>query len=89
MSQSLLIFLIGQAVAFAGALLKIYLDMTIKINELDIRVNQAESKDEVLFKKLDKISEQLTQLSISLQNKQDKVIPILKIANKGNDYLNY
>jgi hypothetical protein len=24
-----------------------------------------------------------------LQNKQDKVIPILKISNKGNDYLNY
>lgn len=72
MSQSLLIFLIGQAVAFAGALLKIYLDMTIKINELDIRVKQAESKDDILFKKLDKISEQLTELSIQIQNKQDK-----------------
>lgn len=72
MTQNLLIFLIGQAVAFAGVILKIYLDITIKINELDVRVKQAESKDEVLFKKLDKISDQLTELSISLQNKQDK-----------------
>lgn len=72
MSQGLLIFLIGQAITFASVLLKIYMDMTIKINELDIRVKQAETKDDVLFEKLDKISEQLTKLSISLQNKQDK-----------------
>lgn len=72
MSQGLIIFLVGQAITFLGALLKIYTDMTIKINELDIRVKAAESKDEVLFRKLDKISDQLTELSISLQNKQDK-----------------
>lgn len=72
MSQGLLIFLIGQAITFAGVILKIYLDITIKINELDIRVKQAETKDDVLFKKLDKISDQLIELSILLQNKQDK-----------------
>ena len=72
MSQGLLIFLIGQALAFAGVLLKIYMGITIKLNELDIRVKQGETKDDVLFEKLDKISDQLTKLSISLQNKQDK-----------------
>lgn len=67
-----MIFIVGQALATVMGVLKIYLDMSIKLNELDIRVKQAESKDDVLFKKLDHISEQLQDLSIALQNKMDK-----------------
>lgn len=72
MTQGWMIFIVGQALATIGGVLKIYLDMSIKLNELDIRVKQAESKDDVLFKKLDHISEQLQDLSIALQNKMDK-----------------
>ena len=72
MTQGWMIFIIGQAIATIGTVVKIYLDMSIKLNELDIRVKQAESKDETIFKKLDQISAQIQQLSIDLQNKQDK-----------------
>lgn len=72
MTQGWMIFIVGQALATVMGVLKIYLDMSIKLNELDIRVKQAEGKDDVLFKKLDHISEQLQDLSIALQNKMDK-----------------
>ena len=72
MTQGWMIFIVGQALATIMGVLKIYLDMSIKLNELDIRVKQAESKDDVIFKKLDHISAQIQQLSIDLQNKQDK-----------------
>ena len=72
MTQGWMIFIVGQALATVMGVLKIYLDMSIKLNELDIRVKQAESKDDVIFKKLDHISAQIQQLSIDLQKKQDK-----------------
>lgn len=72
MTQGWMIFIVGQALATVGGIIKIYLDMSIKLNELDIRVKQAETKDDVIFKKLDHISAQIQQLSIDLQNKQDK-----------------
>ena len=72
MTQGWMIFIVGQALATIMGVLKIYLDMSIKLNELDIRVKQAENKDDVIFKKLDQISAQIQQLSIDLQNKQDK-----------------
>ena len=72
MTQGWMIFIVGQALATVGGIIKIYLDMSIKLSELDIRVKQAENKDDVIFKKLDHISAQIQQLSIDLQNKQDK-----------------
>ena len=72
MTQGWMIFIVGQALATVGGIIKIYLDMSIKLSELDIRVKQAETKDDVIFKKLDHISAQIQQLSIDLQNKQDK-----------------
>ena len=72
MTQGWMIFIVGQALATVGGIINIYLDMSIKLSELDIRVKQAENKDDVIFKKLDHISAQIQQLSIDLQNKQDK-----------------
>jgi len=43
-----------------------------KIARLQERLTSAEDKDATLFKKLDYISAQLTDLSIQLSNKQDK-----------------
>ena len=72
MTQGWMIFIVGQALATVGGIIKIYLDMSIKLSELDIRVKQAETKDDVIFKKLDHIWAQIQQLSIDLQNEQDK-----------------
>jgi hypothetical protein len=65
-------FVIGQALVLAGAMIKIWNDSEVKIARLQERLTSAEDKDATLFKKLDYISAQLTDLSIQLSNKQDK-----------------
>ena len=72
MTQSWMIFIVGQAAAFAVALIKIWNDSQVKMARMDQRLKVAEDKDEILFKKLDHISIQLTELSINLSKKQDK-----------------
>ena len=65
-------FVIGQGIVLAGAMIKIWNDSGVKIARLQERLTSAEDKDATLFKKLDHISSQLTDLSIQLSNKQDK-----------------
>jgi hypothetical protein len=72
MTQSWMIFVVGQAVTFAVAIIKIWNDTEVKMARMDEKLKVAEDKDEILFKKLDHISVQLTELSIQLSNKQDK-----------------
>jgi hypothetical protein len=72
MTQNWMIFIVGQALLLAAAILKIWNDSQVKMARMDERLNNAMSNDETLFNKLDKISTQLTELSIQLSNKQDK-----------------
>ena len=65
-------FVIGQALVLAGAIIKIWNDGQVKMARIEERLANAEDKDSILFKKLDQISEQLTELSIQLSNKKDK-----------------
>jgi hypothetical protein len=65
-------FVIGQALVLAGAIIKIWNDGQVKIARIEERLANAEDKDGIIFKKLDHISEQLTELSIQLSNKKDK-----------------
>jgi len=65
-------FVIGQALVLASAIIKIWNDSQVKIARIEERLASAEDKDTILFKKLDYISEQLTELSIQLSNKKDK-----------------
>jgi hypothetical protein len=67
-----MIFILGQAATYAVALIKVWNDTQVKMARMDERLKVAEDKDETLFKKLDHISVQLTELSIQLSNKQDK-----------------
>ena len=43
--------------------------VTVKVRELEIRVEQNESKDDVIFKKLDAITEKLQEIYIELGQK--------------------
>jgi hypothetical protein len=67
-----MIFILGQAATYAIALIKIWNDTEVKMARMDEKLKVAEDKDEILFKKLDHISIQLTELSINLSKKQDK-----------------
>jgi uncharacterized membrane protein YciS (DUF1049 family) len=66
------IFIAGQAIIIVGGLIGIYVKVSLKLKELEIRVNVVEKQDDQISKKLDNIFNQLTHLTIQLQNKQDR-----------------
>ena len=66
------IFLVGQAIAIIIGLISIYVKVSLKLKELEVRVNVVEKQDDQISRKLDVIASQLNQLSIQLQNKQDR-----------------
>lgn len=65
-------FLVGQAIAIIGGLIAIYVKTTLKIKELEIRVNMIEKEDAKMMDKLERIERAINNLAIQLQNKQDR-----------------
>ena len=69
---SLAIFLAGQFIAIVIGLISIYVKVSLKLKELEIRVAVVEKQDDQISRKLDTIATQISNLSIQLQNKQDR-----------------
>ena len=67
-----MIFIAGQAILIIGGLIGIYVKVSLKLKELEIRVHVVEKQDDQISRKLDTIANQLNALSIQLQNKQDR-----------------
>lgn len=70
--NDLILFLAGQAIAILIGLVSIYVKVSLKLKELEIRVAIVEKHDDQINKKLDTICNQLNALTIQLQNKQDR-----------------
>ena len=70
--ESIAIFLAGQALAIIIGLISIYVKVSLKLKELEVRVNMVEKQDDIIAKKLDNIQHTLNALAIALQNKQDR-----------------
>lgn len=70
--NDLVLFLVGQAIAILIGLVSIYVKVSLKLKELEIRVAVVEKHDDQINKKLDTICNQLNALTIQLQNKQDR-----------------
>jgi flagellar biosynthesis protein FliR len=66
------LFLLGQAITILIGLVSIYVKVSLKLKELEIRVSVVERKDDQISVKLDKITEQLNALFIQMGNKQDR-----------------
>ena len=66
------LFIIGQAIVIIIGLIGIYVKISLKLKELEIRVSMVEKQDDQIYKKLDHILDQINKLSIALQNKQDR-----------------
>ena len=61
--------LVIEAIVFVAALSTIYTKFEVRFKELEIRIQKVEEQDEEIYKKLDIISEKLTDLKVELQNK--------------------
>ena len=70
--QSIVIFIAGQAIFILIGLVSIYVKVSLKLKELEVRVSMVEKQDDIIAKKLDNIQATLNALSIDLQNKQDR-----------------
>ncbi len=69
MTDGIILFLVTQTVAFIVAIFKIYVQVTVKMRELELRIEQNEKKDDVIFKKLDEIATQIHELYLELSKK--------------------
>ena len=69
---SIAVFLAGQAIAIIIGLIGIYVKVSLKLKELEVRVSMVEKNEYSIAKKLDNIIETITKLAISMQNKQDR-----------------
>jgi hypothetical protein len=72
MTESILIFLIGQAITILTVVIGFYVKTTTKLRELELRISMAEKQDDQVLEKLIQISTQITDLRIEMQNKQDR-----------------
>ena len=72
MTQSLIVFLVGQALTIIIGLISIYVKVSLKLKELEVRVAMVEKQDDIIAKKLDNILETINKLAIELQNKQNR-----------------
>ena len=66
------LFIIGQAIIIVIGLIGIYVKISLKLKELEIRVSMVEKQDDQIYKKLDHILEQINKMAIAMQNKQDR-----------------
>lgn len=72
MNSSIAVFLAGQAIAILVGLISIYVKVSLKLKELEVRVNMVEKQDDIIAKKLDHILNTINSLAIAIQNKQDR-----------------
>lgn len=72
MNSSIGVFLAGQAIAILVGLISIYVKVSLKLKELEVRVSMVEKQDDIITKKLDNILETINRLAIAMQNKQDR-----------------
>lgn len=72
MNNSIVLFLAGQAIAIIAGLISIYVKVSLKLKELEVRVNMVEKQDDIIAKKLDNILQTINNLAIAIQNKQDR-----------------
>ena len=72
MSANLVMFLIGQAIMIVIGLISIYVKVSLKLKELEIRIQMVEKQDDIIAKKLDRILDAMNKLAIQIENKQDR-----------------
>lgn len=62
----------GQAIMIIIGLISIYVKVSLKLKELEVRVSMVEKQDDIIAKKLDNILDTINKLAIAMQNKQDR-----------------
>ena len=72
MNQSLTLFLVAQGFAVGCALVGIYVKVSTKLRELEIRVGAVERQDNAILDKLEGIGDDIQEIKVEMQNKQNR-----------------
>ena len=72
MTQNIVVFMAGQAIMIIIGLISIYVKVSLKLKELEVRVNMVEKQEDVIAKKLDNIQLSLNKIFVALEKKQDR-----------------
>lgn len=72
MTISVIVTIVVQSLLLIIGMFKIWMDTQLKIKELDIRVQGVENQDRDIKKTLDKVLDAITEIKVSLSEKQDK-----------------
>ena len=67
-----MVVVIIQSALFAGGLFKIWLDSQIKMKEMEVRLNNLETREDDIKFTLNKIIDKLTAMEIKIENKQNR-----------------
>ena len=68
----MIMWMVAQAGAVIATCIIVYVNIRVKLKELEIRVNNVERQDNMILKKLEQISEQIHDLQLQLKDKVDK-----------------
>jgi hypothetical protein len=72
MENNGMVVVIIQSALFAGGLFKIWLDSQIKMKEMEVRLNNLETREDDIKFTLNKIIDKLTAMEIKIENKQNR-----------------
>jgi hypothetical protein len=61
-----------EILAFGVSMVVGYVKMQVKIKELEVRLDASEKQDNRIMEKLDRIGEDINDIKLDLQNKQDR-----------------
>ncbi len=72
MNQNLWFFVIAQAMTLIGLGFTIYMNINLKLKELDLRLRSVEKQDDSIIRKIDNLQNSVNEIKITLEKKMDK-----------------
>lgn len=72
MTDGMLIFLVGQGITVIGFVIHFYTKTQTRLMEIEVRLKAVEKQDDTIMRKLDEIKDEITDLKVEIQNKQNR-----------------
>jgi len=72
MNQNAWFFLIAQGMALVGVGFTIYMNINLKLKELELRLKAVEKQDDSIIRKIDNLQNSVNEIKVTLEKKMDK-----------------
>jgi len=72
MNQNMWFFVIAQSMTLIGAGFTIYMNINLKLKELELRLRSVEKQDDNIIRKIDNLQSSVNEIKVTLEKKMDK-----------------